>query len=180
MEIAYELTVDDLVEFQLYHAAHSPLIRKRLKISRFLGPTVLLVLAGCFLADADIALGGGVLAAAIVIFILMPRITRARYRTYYEKHYRENFDASGIGLNTHRIDDDGLHTGNESVSGVLKFDAILAIKHDDRQGMIRYKPGQTLVVPFRELGEETVMAYLQELSRRTGLEIQDQRGWKWP
>lgn len=107
LRVDYELTLDDLVEFNFYHFNHSAAYRRRLWLMRILALTVALVVTlGLFAGVRDWtgALAFLLVPGIFVIFLVyatLPSRRKASLRSTLEGMFREGRNANLFSL--HRV-----------------------------------------------------------------------------
>ena len=119
MTVEYELTVDDLDAFNMYHFAHSPAMRGQLLQMRLGLSAVAVILALVLIyimrqslgetgMDApSLVIAGG---AGLVLLLIYPRFARSDIRKRTVKLLREGQVAGSFGQQQLRLSPEGLHT----------------------------------------------------------------------
>ena len=147
MKITFQLTQDDLVEFNLYHSAHSPLHIKTLRRQRVLVPIIYLVISVFGAMRVDLVFAGIFAALSILWFLLFPKWTKKRYRKHYIKHIEENFSSIDKEPVTIELKDDGIHSTSHMGHSVFKYSVVEKIVENDDVTYIYIGKGMALVLP---------------------------------
>lgn len=178
-EIKYKLEERDLLEAQMYSSTQ----KKSHRFQR-LRSTVLVALtiggAGSyFLTRGEIALGFALLGSALLWIIASKPIWKWRYKIHFIKHIKES-NQGMIGIEaTLRIDDENLFSQSSDGSGTLAYSGIESITELAGIYAIKLKQSLGLIIPKRELKSEDLRSFMQSVSEKTNLPIEDKTQYKW-
>ena len=179
MKLTYSLGADDFLAFQLHSAGESAHGRRRRMISRIL-MVVAIALVGLVQHESGrTGLAIAFFCAAAIIAVVYPSISKWIHRRHFRRHVAENYQKR-IGSNAVlRLEDEGVVSAGEDGEGILKYTAIDQLAEIETLGLIKLKAGVTLLLPKDQIGEEKLREFMEELARRSGVEVVDKRGRRW-
>ncbi len=156
MKLTYQLTLDDLVKFNIYHTENSPIHIKARRRYRIIPPAIYLALAmfGYFAGDVGFAMTFAGLA--IVWFLFSPRILKRRYRKHFEKHVEENFKDSVKESSTVELEEDGVHSTSQMGESIFKYSAVEKIVANDGFTYVYIGKGMAIVIPHDRVPENQI------------------------
>ena len=148
VEVQYEVTMEDIVEFNRYHMAHSPTIRRSLRTARLL-VSVAFVAAGILLSVAkgtftDVAVFGLV---SVLWFLLMPAFVGRRTIKNVRRMLSEGENRGLLGKCTLSIAVDGLRVVRETGESTFAWCAVDRIVTAERHVYIYVSTVEALVIP---------------------------------
>ncbi|WP_269524854.1 YcxB family protein [Coraliomargarita parva] len=179
MEITYSLTEDDFVAFQMYASGESKQQRKRRLRGRFLVPVIWGLIALYFVSDSDVVVGSVFLLGAVVWLLGYPAYAKWLYRRHFRNHLKENNRGQMNQEVTLRLETEGVFSSGVDSEGTLKYSGFDQLIELETLYLIRLKQGMTLLLPKERLASEELSSFMDAVSMRTELEIQDHRGRPW-
>lgn len=147
MKLTYQLTKADLVAFNEYHSAHSPLHIKMRRRHRILVPIFYLVLAAFWAFHGDYTVPSMLAVAAVLWFLLSPRWLRRRYRKHFQKHVEETIGDALETPTTVELREDGIHSTGHMGHSVFNYSVVDKIVENDGFTYIYIGKGMALIVP---------------------------------
>ena len=166
MKLTCQLTPADLVAFNEYHAANSPLhkrhrLRYRLSIPIvFLSGVAFFVAVGAYLAAVPLTV------FAVVWFVLSPCWLKYRNKRIYQKHIAENVGDSLREPSILELCDDGIHSTSHLGQSVYNYSAVGQIATDGGYTFVYIGKGMALVLPEDRLPRDEIDAFVTEIWAR--------------
>jgi len=172
MRIRYANTVDDLVAFIDFHAAHSTTVEQNIRLTKWTSTVLVIVLTFVALnftigdSGALSAKVFGALAGGVLMFIAVPRLTRWNMRVQVGKLLREDRNKSVVGEHELEILDDGLVERTEYNENKSSWAGIERVVSTPRYTFIYITSVSAHVVPRESVSDGDYDAFTQELARR--------------
>jgi len=148
VEVEYEVTMEDMVEFNRYHMAHSPTVRRTLRSARllasaaFVGIGILISVAeGTFTGLAAFGL------VSVLWFLLMPAFIVRRTIKNVRRMLSEGENRGLLGKCTLSIAVDGLRVVRETGESTFAWCAVERIVTSERHVYIYVGATSALVIP---------------------------------
>ncbi|MHB9024424.1 MAG: YcxB family protein [Armatimonadota bacterium] len=166
MKLTYQLEAQDLVAFNLFHAAHSPLLRNQRWRQRFFFPIVYLLLAGVSLFVQAYAMSAMFAVVSILWFLLAPGLLQRYYRSVITKYVHETVDDSLKDPVVLELGDDGIHSTSYLGQTVYNYSAVGEVGKDSEHTYIYIGKGMALVLPKDRIPAEQITAFVAEVEAR--------------
>lgn len=178
MTLEYSLDENDYLQYQLFIASQSPLIkRKRLK-GRTIVP-VMYIVFGIFLLSKALTIGAiAFFLFAIVWFLFYPlwdkRVYEKHYRKWLAENYKYRYNRSAIMEieETYVQERDGENDSKISSAEISSVDEIPGAIY------IRLKAGISVIIPAGQITEE-LRTGLKNLSVIWKVPYTENQQWKW-
>ena len=158
MTVEYELTLEDLIAFNMYHFEHSPTMRRQLLQMRLTlsAVTVVLVLVVIYimrqsLGETGMNLPSQVIAggAGLILFLIYPRFARSDIRKRSAKLLREGQAPGSTGRVQLTLLPEGLLSRSRSGESLLRWSATEKLVMDEQHLLLYYAPLLAVIVPRR-------------------------------
>ena len=166
MKLTYQLTPDDLVAFNEYHAANSPLHKRARLRFRIVLPIILLMGSAFIVAIGAYPAAMPFAVVAVAWFLLSPYWLKRRYRKHFQRYIAENVGDLLKEPSTLELHDDGIHTTSYLGQAVYKYSAIGQIAYVEGYTFIYIGKGMALVLPEDRLSPDDVDAFVTEIWTR--------------
>lgn len=154
IEIEYNNTLSDMVEFNLYHYKYSPAMKKTMRSIK-LGSTLLVVIAMAFLSYRTgdnfaylIMLPLGIVFSVIIFFIWpIPRIFENNIKKQTLRFYKEGANKHYIGKHTLTLAAEGITETTEYGEQKTKWSGVEKVALSDKHIYIYIASVQAFVIP---------------------------------
>lgn len=127
LSVEFDLDLNDVVAFNEYHAAHSPLLRRGLMMYRLV-PAAIGFVAGAIMALSDWSEGIKTAVLSVVVpglwIAVAPWVYRRRIRQNVKKLYREGRNAAVFGRQTLAISASGFTRTASGAHSEARWDAV--------------------------------------------------------
>jgi len=177
MNINYQLTNSDFLEYQLYTSSKSELHKKRRFRSRIIVPIIYL-LFGLYLANKNEDNGIGIVFAGIAIlwFLFYPVYSKWRYERHFKKHVEENYKNRinkpvEIDFNENSVNAKDF-TSESKISGTELKELIETKNHF----FIKLTTDLSLIIPKHSIENQ---AELKKRVTELGAEYVNELNWEW-
>lgn len=166
VEIQYEVTMEDMIEFDRYHMAHSPTVRRFLRTARLLVPVAFVaigiatsVAGGSFTSLAVFGLG------SLLWFLFMPALL-GRARAKHARRMLSEGEGRGLlGKCTLSIAVDGLRVVREAGESTFAWCAVDSIVTAERHVYIYVSAISALVIPKDAFADRARCEWFVERAR---------------
>jgi hypothetical protein len=172
MRIRYADTLDDLVAFSDFHAAHSTTVKQNIRLTRWTSAVLVIALtfaALTFVTDDSMALSAkvfGALVGGVFMFVVVPHLTRWNLRVQMRKILREGRNKSVVGEHELEILDEGLLERTEYNETKSSWAGIERVVSTPQYTFIYITSVSAHVIPRESVSEGDYDAFIQELTRR--------------
>ncbi len=179
-EVVYELDVNDLIAFSLYHHKKSPAIRRQRRTAFLLLPAVLFGMSSLLLVTernaglSTIAFVG--FAGGAVLFLLGPWLTRRRTAHILARIYAEGSNRALLGWRRLSIGPACVAMNSDLIESRMKWPAIEKIDATNEYLFIYFGSANAHIVPMRAFGDEAHFRSFVETARRYWKQARDTMG----
>ncbi|MCI5058900.1 MAG: YcxB family protein [Flavobacteriales bacterium] len=179
IQLNYKLHKEDFVLLQLFVAAHSNQIQKRIKRNRWLVPVLYLIIAILLLSMRNFTYN--ITAIVVIIFALIwyifyPKFNKWRYKRFYNK-YAEEIYQKRFGRDFKVTLSESTITMEEekgkSELNVSEIERVIELK---KYYLIKLKSSLHLIVPQNEVSDKK---RFKQYFESKDLEWDYQLNWKW-
>ena len=154
MEIDYNLTEEDYLSFNVFHAKSSKTVAKSLVLQRFLSPIIFLI-AGFMFAW----IGDGSLIVSLIIFSIMGILWIVYYPKYFyglitknsRKMLKEGKNDGLLGDRCMILSDEGIVDSSSNGETKVKWAGIKKIEEDDNYFYIYNSAFTAYILPKQSL-----------------------------
>ena len=179
MEISYQLTKEDLLSLQMYFSGQSSSQKKTRFKRRIMVPIIWNILAlyclNNYLPNFAIAL----FILSLFWFIAYPAYSKYLHTRHFKKHIEENNQGLLNEQNSLKLEEEGIRSSSTSGVSLLKYSAVESLTEIETLYLLKLKTGQTLPLPKESIGIEILKPFMEELSKRSNLEILNHIGKSW-
>jgi len=176
MRIQYDNTLDDLIAFQEFHIAHSPMVQKSLALNRWASAfLVLLMLSLLGWSEQDWLLPAIGLVGAVITFFLTAQIQRRTMRSQLAKMYREGSNKGTLGPHELEIKDEGLVERSEFGEQKTTWQAVERIASTDKHTFLYVGSLMAHVIPHERVTEGDYQAFVHEAEQRRASRVVQQQ-----
>ena len=154
MEIKYNLTEEDYLNFNLFHIKNSESARKSLNMQRYSIPFIYLIVAYVFSNLADIPFLYAFIPFLIVgvsWVLFFPKYFQNRIRSQTKKMIREGKNEGLLGEHTMLMTEDGIVDTNPTGETKVKWSGIIKMKEDQANLYLYNSSVSAYILPKREL-----------------------------
>lgn len=164
MEIEFELTEKDLIQFHVYHIKNTKIARRSMMINRIIGPLFLIVF-GFILASAQGSVSGGLIAIILILSVcwvfLYPKYFYYLVARNTKKGLEDQQTKGMIGHHRLVLNNEGLFDSTATGTTSASWDTI-SLKEDQDHLFIYYGPTNAYIVPKRSIDRlEELRQYIQ-------------------
>ena len=175
MEIEFERTLEDMIEFNLFHVDNSPSLRRQIFLTRvvlsllvFL--TVLLISYNFFhdrpLTSSDYI--GGVLGG-VFLFVLYPYINRYSYVRRLKKLYSEGDNKAILGKHKINVSKDDLMAVTPAGESKIKWSSINKIMKNEKFIFLYISAASAIMIPRKSFADRQMEdGFLKIVHQNTG------------
>ena len=177
MNINYQLTNSDFLEYQLYTSSKSELHKKRRFRSRIIIPVLYLVL-GIFFANQNEKFGIGIafVVFGILWFAFYPLYSKWRYKNHFKKHVEENYKNRINKPVEIDFDENSVNAKDFTSESRINGTELKELIETKGHFFIKLTTDLSLIVPKHSIENQTEFKKrLTEL----GAEYIDELNWKW-
>jgi hypothetical protein len=166
MKITFQLTQKDLVKFNEYHSAHSPLHIKTLRRQRILVPIIYLVIAAFSAISLNYTFATMFSVLSVLWFLLYPKWIKKRCKKYFTKHVEENFSNVDKEPSSIELQEDGIHSTSHMGHSTFKYSVIEKVVENDGVTYIYIGKGIALVIPHDRVSADDRNSLITEIEQR--------------
>ena len=164
--IEYQLTQDDLVQFNMYYVSVSNYYRKqRLKLCLFI-PAICLPFFLLFLYSHQYHVAIFFLAFGLAWFLLYPIRIKQSQRRHFLKHIEEAFGDIHRKPSVLNLQEDGIFSSSYLGESKFPYSSIDRIVEHAGYTYIFIGKGMALVLPHDRISEEDLKSFVDEVNRR--------------
>jgi uncharacterized membrane protein YbhN (UPF0104 family) len=174
MNIEFERTIDDVIDFNLFHMAHSSSLKKQVLITQVLIGVLIIPLVFCVLylmfnlANAFTIIAS--ILAGIAIFALYPQIVRKSTTSRIRKMLSEGSNKAMLGHQVVSLLPEGIFSKNQATESKINWSAVEKVVQSEKHFFLYTSSINALVIPKisfsseKEKGEflEYVNTHLQQ------------------
>ena len=154
LKIDYNLTEEDYLNFNLYHAKNSKTVAKSLLIQRFLSPIIFLIAAFIFSWIDDVSLVGSLITFSIIGILWIVYYPKYFYRLIIrnsKKMFKEGKNDGLLGEHCMMLSDEGIVDANPNGETKVKWAGIKRFEEDDKYLYIYNSAVSAYIIPKRAL-----------------------------
>ena len=165
MEIYYELTEEDYINFNLYHIKHSKMGKRALTLQRFLSPLLFIIVAYLYAVIGDLPF-----LPLFITFFVMSILWIIFYPKYFygliarnaKKMIKEGKNDGLLGNHQLKFMEDGLVDTSANKETKVTWAGITSIQEDDGYIFLYNSSVSAYILPKRELDHvDDVRQYIQ-------------------
>lgn len=172
MEIEYELTKEDFLDFNLNHAHNSSTVKKSLFYQRYvvaiIFPIIPVILSKTFKAPLR-GLLPAYLISSLMWIIFYPKYFWWQIKKNVTKTLDESEDSKFVASHSLTISEKGMVSEGENSKTVRDWGSIQRIDKTDRNILIYTGAMEALIVPLRAFDDEvSLKSFIEEVERFSG------------
>ena len=176
----YYIEENDFLDYQLYTASKSSLIRKKRLRNKVLVPVVYLAFGLLFIYLQNNITAVMFSAVGVLWFFLYPLWERNRYVSYYRKYIRENHKERFGRKVSIRFEKDYIYTHDNGNEGKISTYEIEEINDIPKLILLKLKTGQSLIIPKNKIADlNDLIAGLKEQAVALKVRFNTEPEWKW-
>jgi hypothetical protein len=165
MEIAYHLTEEDYLKFNMFHIKNSESANKSLKTQRYATPFVYIIFSYIFANLADIPFLFALipfLIVGILWVIFYPKYFQTRILSQTKKMIREGKNEGLLGEHTMILSEEGIVDSNPNGETRVNWTGIIKLLEDESNLYVYNSSVSAYIIPKRDLSDvEAVREYLK-------------------
>ncbi len=179
MIFEYSLNKEDFVQYQLFIASYSELIKKRRKRNLVMVPVAYVLFAVISILFGSITGAGLFLLLAVAWVFAYPVWERNRYRKHYEKHMQEHYRNRFNTPLSIVTEEDKMICSEGDLQSTVPYTEVREVNEIPTNIFITLKGGESVIIPkkFDKLPE--LRNRLKELSARLEFPYKEYPDWKW-
>jgi YcxB-like protein len=166
MKLSYQMTLEDTLEFHVYHASHSTAVQKQRQQQRIFFSVVFLAFGAVFFLRGQWLAGSIVTTLACVWFTCMPALLRVRTRKYFRKQLAESIGDSLRTPIEAEIQDQGIHFKNHICETLYGYSAIGKIVESGIYTFLYIDKGSAIVLASDRLRKDQIDAFVERVKER--------------
>jgi hypothetical protein len=178
-KIRYSLTEAELLNFQMYTAGASAVVRQHLFVGRFVVPLICAGFAAYYAFGGGFVLAGAFLAVALLFTLGMPRAIKRRHQGHFKNHIREKCQGLlGVEMSL-GIESEGLRSVGVDSAGLIPYRDIESLSELEAMFLIQLKQSFSMIVPKSCLSEPELRVFIQTIAEKCALPLRDHRHQLW-
>ncbi len=164
LEVAYEVTLEDVTAFALFHHAHSPHLKRRRRILQVGLAGVMVLVAAVVAAVAKAPLLGIVgLAFAVAFYFMFPKRYERGLRDSVAKMYAEGKNLDVLGKTKLVMDDDFILESTPTRDVRTRWSAVEGVVETEQHVFVYVTGSTALVVPRRDVPEPLLAQFVERV-----------------
>ncbi|MUU77356.1 YcxB family protein [Winogradskyella endarachnes] len=178
MNLKYDLSFSDFLEYQLYFSSKSKVQQKNRKKSRIIVPIIyaVLILIAILIGNYILAITFAIIA--IIWYLIHPVYAKYRYKKHFENHIKENYKNRidkeiSLTFNQNSRAIEGIEEGTQSTINYSEFDVLIEIKE---HFFLKLKSNVSFIIPKRAIDD---LKGFKKIFTDINIEIVDQTDWIW-
>lgn len=176
MIINYKIQENDYLDFQLFTASKSDVLKKTKKFSWLFLIMIPTVICIYFFKQENITMSIYFIILAMLFGIFYPKYFNWRhkknYTNYINKNYQERFNI----IETLELTSEYILSKNKLGEGKIKIDEFDTVNETANHLFLKISTGLSLIIPKREIDD---IDSLKNKLKSIGLEITSELDWKW-
>jgi hypothetical protein len=151
MNIEFERTIDDVIDFNLFHIAHSSSIKRQMLLMQVLtGVLVVLLVFGVLYVNFQIlnvfTMVVSILSG-ILVFALYPQVTRISTINRIRKMLNEGNNKALFGRQIITLSPEGIFSKNQLTESKINWSAVEKVAQSDKHFFLYTSSINALVIP---------------------------------
>ena len=173
MDVEFDTNIDDVVELNFHNLHYHPLVKRRIKSTKFLYVFLIVIFAflGLFsiyvVSDPSIAIvtfAGAIILLILYFFQFNSSQLRKRIKKIVIKEYPKTPNDE-ICRSKVSISEDGFHTASDFQNSTFRWTAFSDIVRTEQYAYLFLRPGKTFVVPKRAFSDDAAFNRFVETAR---------------
>ena len=170
MQLTYELTKEDFINFNFYHIENTSRAKKSLKMQRFVSPIIFLIapFPVTMLSESPLSFWFTIFGAMYVLWVVLyPTYFKFSIRNKMQKLIDKGAGVEILGVNQIKLTDEGLESINERTQGIstCAWKDVDSMKEIDKYIFIYKDFMSAFIVPKRDLDEETKNEFIEKVEK---------------
>ena len=174
MEFEYEITKEDFLAFNLYHAKHSETVKNALFKQRFIVPIIFLFLpfvfywiTGEFLIEVSI----GFMLISILWLVFYPKYFYGYIKRNVSKVLNEGSSDNLLGKRVFVITEDGFIEKSKAGETKVHWSGIEKVEENEKYYFLFYSVISAYIIPKRDLPDKDTQEEFKQALRKNGFRI---------
>lgn len=165
MEIEYNLTEKDYIQFHIFHVKNTKIAKRSLMINRIVGPIFFLVF-GYLYSQIEGGINSGLMTTVLILsalwVIFYPKYFESLVARNTKKGLKEDNIQGLIGHHRLVMKDDGVYDSTSTGTTSARWNSISEFKEDKYNFYLYFSSTNAYVIPKREIeNEDEVRQYIQ-------------------
>ncbi|WP_299460663.1 YcxB family protein [uncultured Microscilla sp.] len=176
MNLAYTLSENDFLTFQLFNVSTSGRLQKRKTRARILFPVAFLGLAIVFYLDSDTRMSAYFVGCALIFGLFYGKYMNWRYKFHYikqVKHYYSDLFGNHIRI---ELQDDYIFTQDSTSEAKVKISEIEVINEISSHFFVKVSNANSLIIPKNQQVDALA---LKNRFKELNIDINECLDWKW-
>jgi YcxB-like protein len=169
MNIEYDRTIDDLIEFNMFHISHSPLIKRQLLIAQVIMAVLItiMILSLSYIVETRLTPIAYILGtlSGILVFIAYPDIYRASTIRRVRTLLNEGSNKSMLGRQIVYLSPEGIFCRTGAGESKINWSAIVKVIESDKYFFLYTGSINALLIPkgslHTEKEQQDFLAYVE-------------------
>lgn len=188
MVLKYSIGADDFLNFQLYTASQSPIVKRRRLKSKLAFAILYIAFGLFFVVDSKWIYASTFFVLAILWFFLYPlrekRMYERNYKNFILENYRNRFDKEA----TMEITNEYIQTKDGVNKGKAFMNEVSEIIEMPTAIYIRLNSAQTFLLPYERIefvensgvkNSQEMILKLKEIAQLNHVKYTDKTNWVW-
>lgn len=188
MILKYSIGADDFLNFQLFTASESPVVKRRRLKSKLAFAILYIAFGLFFVVDSKWIYASTFFVLAILWFFLYPmrekRMYERNYKNFILENYRNRFDKEA----TMEITNESIQTKDGVNKGKASLNEVSEIIEMPTAIYIRLNSAQTFMLPYERIefvensgvkNSQEMILKLKEIAQLNHVKYTDKTNWVW-
>jgi len=161
MTVEYERTIEDIIEFNLFHMSHSPSIRRRTLITQIIvalfGFIGVLAFAYIFIREARVLTYFdyiGALIGSVVGIAVIPYLNRVEVIRGLRKASSEGDNSAILGHQTITLTSESISIKTQGTESKFNWSSIVRIMQNDKYVFLYISSINAIVIPIKAFSSD--------------------------
>lgn len=178
-ELRFSLGEEDFLTFHMYSSGHSENQKRGRRRNRIVMAVFFGAASALLFSTRDIVMGTVFAVLVVLWYLLYPFYTRWYHKRHFRRHIQENYKEKIGREGTVQLDDEGFRCIDVYEDERIKLSAVSELVELEGHFLIRFVQATSLILPRDRIGQPELGEFMREVSRRTGLQVKDDRKFKW-
>ena len=177
MNLKYQLTPDDYLQYQLYNSSRSEIQNKRRFRSRVVFPILYSLLGLIFaLVKANVSYFIPLLIIALIWYVVYPIYSKWKYRRHFQKHIKANYQNKvNQDLET-KINNNSLFLIDHLSESRINRSQLKGLIETQYHFFVKLASDSAVIIPKRAIKNQPEFI---KLLTKLGTEYVDEKAWEW-
>ncbi|GAA4139037.1 hypothetical protein GCM10022216_16740 [Sphingobacterium kyonggiense] len=179
MDISYILREEDYLQFNLYVASNSKVVKRRRILSRYVVPAAYLIFALISFYMNAMIMGVIFLIFSILWVLLFPAYEVKKYVKAYKKYIQSNLSRSLNNQVELKVKDDFIYLNDHTSEHKISIASLYELVELPSIFLLSSDVGSAILIPKDQIDVSLVKQNLMDLSRTHKIPLIEKLDWKW-